>query len=79
MNIYIKTFLCPVVVYTVMMALYMILQEVYVRQCTINGGLVNMLMNIPTCTKISNILQTIGDQFISLFISLVGLLLAIGK
>jgi hypothetical protein len=38
-----------------------------------------MLMNIPTCTKISNILQMIGDQFISLFLSLVGILFAVSK
>lgn len=79
MNMFLKTILYPIVVYAAMMGLYVALQDVYVRQCTIRNGFIHMFMNIPTCTKINNILQTIGDQFISLFLSLVGILLAMSK
>lgn len=79
MKLFLKTLLYPVVVYAAMMGLYIILQDVYVSQCTVRNGFIHLFMNIPTCTKINNILQIIGDQFISLFLSLVGLLMAVNR
>lgn len=76
MNLILKSIIYPVVVYSAMMVVYITLQDIYVSQCTIQNGFIQMFMNIPTCTRINNILQTIGDQFISLFLSLIGILLA---
>lgn len=64
-------------IYTIMLASYIVIQEFYIEHCTIRGGIMNLFVSMPMCTYANRILEMIGSQFITLFVSIVGLVLAI--
>ena len=64
-------------IYTIMLASYIAIQEFYIEHCTIRGGIMNLFVSMPMCTYANRILEMIGSQFITLFVSIVGLVLAI--
>lgn len=65
------------VIYILMLGCYIAVQEFYIEHCTIRGGIMNLFVSMPMCTYANKILDMIGTQFIALFISLVGIVLAI--
>lgn len=64
-------------IYALMLCCYIAVQEFYIEQCTIRGGIMNLFVSMPMCTYANRILDMIGSQFITLFVSMVGLALAI--
>ena len=72
-----KRFAYLAVIYMIMLCCYIAIQEFYIEHCTIRGGIMNLFVSMPMCTYANKILDIIGSQFITLIISLVGIVLSI--
>lgn len=64
------------IVYALMFISYVAIQEFYVENCTIRGGIMNLFVSMPMCTYANRLLDMIGSQFTTLFVSVVGFMLA---
>lgn len=64
-------------IYALMLCCYVAIQEFYIEHCTIRGGIMNLFVSMPMCTYANRILDMIGSQFMTLFVSMVSLVLAI--
>lgn len=72
-----KRFCYLFLIYSVFLCCYIAVQEFYVENCTIRGGIMNLFVSMPMCVYANKVLDMIGSQFISLFVGLTGVVLAI--
>jgi len=77
MNKFFKRVVYLTFIYALMLVSYITIQEFYINQCTMRGGIMNLFVSMPMCTYANRILEMIGSQFITLFVSIAGLALAI--
>lgn len=73
----VKRFLYLFSIYSFLLLCYILLQEFYVENCTIRGGIMNLFVSMPMCSYANKILEMLSQQFISLFLALMGVVLAI--
>jgi hypothetical protein len=72
-----KRFLYLSSFYSCLLVCYILLQEFYFENCTIQRGFTNLFMSMPICSYANKILEMLTQQFISLFITIMGIILAI--
>lgn len=73
----IRKFLYFVLAYGALLVCYIMIQELYIEQCTIRGGIMNIFISMPMCIYANRFLEMIGTQFTTMFVSIGGIILAI--
>lgn len=73
----IKRFLYLVAIYSSLLGCYVAVQEFYIEHCTMRGGIMNLFVSMPMCSYANKILEMLSQQFISLFVAIMGIILAI--
>jgi hypothetical protein len=77
MKTIIKKVLYLSMVYFFLLCCYVVTQEMYVEQCTVRGGLFNLFVSMPVCVYMNRFLEMLSNQFISMFITFAGVILAL--
>lgn len=72
----IKRFLYLVFIYACALGAYITVQEFYVENCTLRGGFMNLFVSMPMCSYANKIMEMLSQQFISMFLALMGVILA---
>lgn len=58
---------------------FIVVQEMYVENCTYRGGIFNMVMNLPVCNHLLYILDFLGKYFVTLMLTSTTLILGLTK
>jgi hypothetical protein len=60
--------------YSALILIYMIVQEVYVQTCTWRSGISQMIFTLPVCNHLVYVLHLLGDDFIRISLLISGVI-----